>query len=169
MTSGDRRLDVVGVDDQQVSEGRQREDTHQDDSDMTSTSSSMDITVDDDDMQKLIELEQRLEDSGGGLDDSSRKEYVSLLRRCGMKEKLREVRYALNGSFPLDETMWLEWIQDESEALTTVEDVVRLEELLRSSHADFVSVSLWKEHLECVHMYCCRTHIKSLLGFGGLC
>lgn len=42
----------------------------------------------------------------------------------------------------------MEWIEDESEALETMEDVVRLEALLQKSHGDYMSVSLWKEHAE---------------------
>lgn len=113
------------------------------------SSSSMDLAVDDEDVQKLIDLEQRLEDSGH-LDIPTRKEYLATLRRCGMKEKLRDARYSLHAVFPLDESLWLEWVADESEALASADDVVKLDELFRMSHYDCVSVSLWKEHIECV-------------------
>ena len=113
------------------------------------TSSSMDLPMDDEDVQNLIKLEQRLEDSGQ-LDIQARKEYLETLRRCGMKEKLRDARYSLNAVFPLDEAMWLQWVQDESEALACAEDVVKLEALLQKSHMDCVSVSLWQEHIEYV-------------------
>lgn len=124
--------------------------TANDSSDFSDTSSSsMDVTMSDEDVQKLMELEQRLEESGQ-LDTLARKEYLETLRRCGMKEKLRDARYALNAVLPLNEAMWLEWVQDESEAVACAADVVKLEELLQKSHCDCVSVSLWKEHIECV-------------------
>ena len=111
------------------------------------SSSFMDIQMDVKDVQNLIELEQRLEDSGQ-LDMTARKEYLETLRRCGMNEKLKDARYTLEAAFPFDEAMWLEWLQDESEALVCADDVVKLEELFRKSHCDCVSVSLWKEHIE---------------------
>eukprot|EP00889_Picochlorum_renovo_P008700 jgi/Picre1/35730/NNA_003190.t1 len=50
--------------------------------------------------------------------------------------------------FPLSERMWLEWLEDESSTAATVEDVRSLERLLQESHGDYLSVSLWKEHLQ---------------------
>ena len=99
----------------------------------------------DEQMQTMMELQQALEKNGQDYDAHVR--YVALLRACGLREKLREARQAFHDAFPLTETMWLEWIEDESAALETVEDVERLEALLGESHEDYMSVSLWSEHI----------------------
>lgn len=102
------------------------------------------VAVTEEQMQALLELEQCLQNNPADYEAHVR--HVSLLRTCRLREKLREARTAFQQAYPLTENMWLEWIEDESEALETMEDVTRLEALLRKSHGDYMSVSLWEEH-----------------------
>lgn len=104
------------------------------------------MEVTEEQMQTLLELEQCVQNNPADYEAHVR--HVSLLRACRLREKLREARTAFHQAYPLTENMWLEWIEDESEALETMEDVVRLEALLQKSHGDYMSVSLWKEHAE---------------------
>ena len=104
------------------------------------------VEVTEEQMQTLLELEQCLQDNPA--DYNAHVRHVSLLRACRLREKLREARAAFQRAYPLTENMWLEWVEDESEALETMEDVARLETLLQKSHEDYLSVSLWKEHAE---------------------
>ena len=39
---------------------------------------------------------------------------ISLLRRAGLLEKLREAREAMNAIFPLSPLLWMQWAEDES-------------------------------------------------------
>ena len=39
---------------------------------------------------------------------------ISLLRRAGLLEKLREAREAMNAIFPLSPLLWMQWTEDES-------------------------------------------------------
>ena len=106
----------------------------------------MDIEVTAEQLESLQSLQSRLEQNGQDYD--AHVQYVTLLRACRLREKLREARVAFHEAYPLTEALWLEWIEDESEALETMEDVERLEALLGESHGDYLSVSLWKEHVE---------------------
>ena len=106
----------------------------------------MDIEVTAEQLESLQSLQSRLEQNGRDYD--AHVQYVTLLRACRLREKLREARVAFHEAYPLTEALWLEWIEDESEALETMEDVERLEALLGESHGDYLSVSLWKEHID---------------------
>ena len=104
------------------------------------------VEVTEEQMQTLMELERCLQNIPADYEAHVR--YVALLRTCRLREKLREARYAFQEVYPLTENMWLEWVEDESEALETMDDVVQLEALLWKSHDDYMSVSLWKEHIQ---------------------
>lgn len=122
--------------------------------DVHSTTSSSDddsmddIQIDDKDMKLLMDLEASLETNPNVYE--THVEFIAVLRRCKMMERLRDARQNMHQHFPLNERMWLEWLEDESSAAATVEDVRSLERLLQESHDDYLSVSLWKEHLQYV-------------------
>ncbi|KAI8109130.1 hypothetical protein M9435_005544 [Picochlorum sp. BPE23] len=120
--------------------------------DVHSTTSSSDddsmddIQIDDKDMKLLMDLEASLEANPHVYE--THVEFIAVLRRCKMMERLRDARRNMHQHFPLSERMWLEWLEDESSTAATVEDVRSLERLLQESHGDYLSVSLWKEHLQ---------------------
>lgn len=117
-------------------------------SDSDSDDSSMDLNIDENDMEQIMELESSLEKQPEQYDVHVK--YVSLLRRCGMKERLRDARHAMHELFPMSESMWLEWIHDEMERANEKEDLDKIEELFEKSHHDYLSVELWCQHIECV-------------------
>lgn len=110
-----------------------------------------DIQIDDKDMKLLMDLEALLESNPNAYE--SHVEFIAVLRRCNMMERLRDARRNMHEHFPMSERMWLEWLEDESRAAATVEDVRALERLLQESHGDYLSVSLWKEHIQCVSIF----------------
>lgn len=133
--------------------------SHQANADVHSTASSSDddsmddIQIDDKDMKLLMGLEAALESNPHVYE--THVEFIAVLRRCKMMERLRDARRNMHQHFPLSERMWLEWLEDESGTAATVEDVKSLEQLLQESHGDYLSVSLWKEHLQ--YVFSCTT------------
>jgi hypothetical protein len=116
------------------------------DANSSSDDDSVELSIDENDMALLMDLEQKLQANPQLYDTLV--EYISTLRRCRLMERLKDARYTMHDAFPMTEKMWLEWFEDESENVGSVEDVVKLEELMTQSHEDYISVSLWKEHIE---------------------
>lgn len=98
------------------------------------------------DINMISELEAMLEQNPALYD--AYVQFIDVLRRCKMKERLREVRRAMQARFPLSEALWLDWITDELDAITGEEDIPKLEALLEESHKDYLSIALWIQHLE---------------------
>ena len=66
------------------------------------------------DLAAVMALEQSLQTHPE--DYNLHAQYVALLRRCGVRARLREAREAQAARFPLTEHMWRDWIDDEVEA-----------------------------------------------------
>ena len=105
-----------------------------------------DVDISEADMNLIIELESRLEQKPDLYDVHV--QFIDVLRRCRMKERLREARRAMQARFPLSEALWLDWVTDELEDTTSEQDVARVMQLLEDAHQDYVSVSLWIQHIE---------------------
>ena len=66
------------------------------------------------DLAAVMALEQSLRTHPD--DYALRVQHVALLRRCGLRGRLREAREELAARFPLAEPLWREWLEDELEA-----------------------------------------------------
>ena len=123
---------------------------HGEDEDISSSSSDDSdydgVEVNEADMNLIIQLEAMMDQNPESYD--AYVQFIDVLRRCKMKERLREVRKAMQARFPLSESLWLDWILDELDSVTGEEDILKVEALLEESHKDYLSIALWIQHLE---------------------
>lgn len=75
-------------------------------------------------------------------------QYIELLRKCHLRERLRAARERMNGLFPLNEQQWLAWVGDEMDAAREAADVERIRGLHLRAVGDYLSVELWEGYLE---------------------
>jgi len=76
--------------------------------------------------------------------------YIEKLREMGNFEELKEARKNMKNIFPLSESLWLEWINDEKRVACTQEEKKNILNLYESSFKDYYSINIWKEYLEYV-------------------
>ena len=74
-------------------------------------------------------------------------QYVSVLRKCKLREKLRSARQSMQERYPLTESLWLEWLEDEVAALdqTKAADIL---ELFQIAVKDYLSVQIWAAYVK---------------------
>lgn len=74
-------------------------------------------------------------------------QYVSVLRKCKLREKLRSARQSMQERYPLTESLWLEWLEDEVAALdqTKAADIL---ELFQIAVKDYLSVQIWAAYIK---------------------
>jgi hypothetical protein len=65
-------------------------------------------------------------------------EKVKLLKKLGDKDAVRETRQKLSLLYPLSEKLWLEWIRDEINLMSTSEDRTRITELFERAVKDYL-------------------------------
>ena len=124
----------------------------------SSEDDSMDFEIDEEDLKNLMRLESSLEENPNQYDVHV--EYLALLRTCRMQERLKDARRSMHEIFPMQEDMWLEWIHDEIENADNAEDLARISELFDACHKDYLSVTLWVEHIGCAG------HVNKKIPFG---
>ncbi|KAL2609096.1 hypothetical protein R1flu_027669 [Riccia fluitans] len=73
---------------------------------------------------------------------------ISCLRKCGLLEKLRSTREAMNVHYPLTPALWREWAQDEARLVARQEDVGAVEALYERGVQEYQSVMLWLDYFE---------------------
>ena len=121
-----------------------------DDADDISSTGSEDsqglLEVSEADMNLIIQLESKLEENPSLYDAFV--QFIDVLRRCKMTERLREVRRGMHARFPLSESLWLDWITDELESIAGEEDIPKIEALLTEAQNDYLSIALWIQRLE---------------------
>ena len=127
-------------------EGKPQQGNDDDGLSSSSDSDMPDIDVSEEEMKTIIGLDTRLENNKYDYDAHTM--LIQVLRRCGMRERLREARNAMHAIFPMTETMWLEWIEDEVQKIEREEDVNRVMTLMKTSLGDYMSVSLWLQYFE---------------------
>ncbi|KAK9853378.1 hypothetical protein WJX84_010588 [Apatococcus fuscideae] len=101
-----------------------------------------DVQISEKDMTTLMALEQQLETSASSYD--THLQYIELLRRSKLTAKLRAARTAMQERFPLTETLWLEWLEDEVAAGT---DFADMQSLYKKATKDYLSVAIWESYL----------------------
>ncbi len=114
-----------------------------------------DVDVSEADMNLIIDLEERVEAAcaaGGAAAAGSYDSHATLvgvLRRCGVHERLAEARRAMAERFPLEERLWLEWLEDEAGgAGGAAAPRERLAALFEAAVGDYLSVPVWLRYLE---------------------
>ncbi|GFT14213.1 squamous cell carcinoma antigen recognized by T-cells 3 [Nephila pilipes] len=73
---------------------------------------------------------------------------ISLCRKLGDLDKLRDAREKMSEVFPLTPELWLDWIIDERKLTTTPAQEKELVLLFERALADYPSVSLWLEYVQ---------------------
>jgi squamous cell carcinoma antigen recognized by T-cells 3 len=71
-------------------------------------------------------------------------QYIAVLRKGKLKERLKAARRAMQERFPLTEQLWTEWLDDEVSGSSAAE----MTQLHEMSVGDYLSVPLWRRHLE---------------------
>lgn len=80
-------------------------------------------------------------------------EYITILRKCGLLEKLRSARETMSSLFPLSPGMWQEWAQDEARLVSSDEDAAAVENLYERGVQEYLSVQLWSDFFEFKRQY----------------
>ena len=75
-------------------------------------------------------------------------QYVNLLRKCNLREKLRIARESMQERYPLTEQLWLEWLHDEAVTASSVTEIEQAHQLFRKAVQDYLSVPIWKAYIE---------------------
>lgn len=71
-------------------------------------------------------------------------QYIALLRRANLKERLKTARRAMHQHFPMTEELWLEWVADEGPGA----ELPHMAQLYELAVADYLSVPVWRSYLE---------------------
>lgn len=74
-------------------------------------------------------------------------QYIDLLRKCKMTQRLKAARRAMQALFPLSEDIWLQWLADEQSAVKTPQHVQALQQVYDLAVQDYLSVSIWESYL----------------------
>jgi hypothetical protein len=73
---------------------------------------------------------------------------INTLRRCKLKARLSEARQRMQKLFPLNEQLWLDWINDSMASISTEADAEALKQLFQLATHDYVSVNIWESYLQ---------------------
>ncbi len=79
-------------------------------------------------------------------------QYIAVLRRCKMHERLRSARRAMHTRFPFSEALWLEWLEDELAGSRHAADQARIEALFDLAVQDYLSIPIWLRYLGCAFL-----------------
>jgi hypothetical protein len=75
-------------------------------------------------------------------------QYISLLRKWKMKARVKSARQAMYARFPLAETLWREWLDDEIDVATSPAGATEVEHLFQQAVQDYLSINLWAKYLQ---------------------
>lgn len=62
--------------------------------------------------------------------------------------RLRAARERFAGLFPLDEGLWLDWINDSMAAMASPDDAAYIQRLFQAAAGDYLSVTLLESQLQ---------------------
>eukprot|EP00241_Pyramimonas_parkeae_P019969 CAMPEP_0114318002 /NCGR_PEP_ID=MMETSP0059-20121206/24285_1 /TAXON_ID=36894 /ORGANISM="Pyramimonas parkeae, Strain CCMP726" /LENGTH=164 /DNA_ID=CAMNT_0001444533 /DNA_START=151 /DNA_END=641 /DNA_ORIENTATION=- len=122
---------------------------------LDSKSSESDSESDDDlgtetasreDLERLMSIESSLKQDVRQYDQHV--EYLSLLKQCKLRERLREAREAFSEEFPLSESLWKEWLADELSQVESEDDLERVAQLYEQAVGDYLSTSIWLDYFK---------------------
>ena len=75
-------------------------------------------------------------------------QYIRVLRKCKLREKLRAAREAMHKHYPMTEQLWLEWLQDEMISSESAASKKQIDQLFQKAVQDYLSVPIWKAYIE---------------------
>ncbi|KAL5970650.1 Squamou cell carcinoma antigen recognized by T-cell 3 [Taenia solium] len=120
--------------------------------DPTEPSSSSSSPSDDEEIEteaieaEVSELTRQLEENPYLYDAQVRR--ITLLRKAGELNRLREAREMMSKYFPLTPKLWLQWTEDEAFLLTEGDDREPIYQLFKRALADYQSVDVWLEYCQ---------------------
>lgn len=136
----------------------------------SSSESDEEIEVPPEDEQSIMALQTDLQQNP--LNYENHLQLIGLLRKYRLKETLRKARQDMHRQFPLSESLWLQWFEDELEQVKTEKDVANLEEMFKKAVQDYLSVAIWVEYLSFVRDYDVQVRGRTAAGlrtFRSLC
>ena len=74
-------------------------------------------------------------------------QYIALLKKCKMAQRLKAARRSMQQLFPLTEEIWLEWLSDEQSAVRGTADCQEVQKLYEQAVQDYLSVGIWQNYL----------------------
>lgn len=74
-------------------------------------------------------------------------QYIGVLRKCKLREKLKTAREAMNKHYPLTEQLWLEWLQDETSSADSAASKEQIDQLFQKAVQEYLSVPIWKAYI----------------------
>lgn len=75
-------------------------------------------------------------------------QYIGVLRKCKLRERLRTARESMHEHYPLTEQLWLEWLKDEIDSAGSAASKGHTEQLFQKAVQDYLSVPIWKAYME---------------------
>lgn len=118
-----------------------------DHSDGSSDSDSSDndaFELSEQDMAAMQSLEEALKANPYGYQNHV--QYITLLRKAKLRERLKAARRTMQEVFPLTEQLWVEWLDDEAPS-TSCAGMMKLFEL---AVGEYLSIAIWRKYLEYV-------------------
>ncbi|CAK8690689.1 unnamed protein product [Clavelina lepadiformis] len=73
---------------------------------------------------------------------------IALLRTCGEFEKLGNARRSMAKVFPLTQTLWLSWLEDEQKFAESEEEHEQIEEIFETAVKDYLCPEVWLEYAQ---------------------
>jgi hypothetical protein len=73
---------------------------------------------------------------------------INTLRHCKLKTRLSDARQRMQKLFPLNEQLWLDWINDSMANISSEADAEALKQLFLLATQDYVSVNIWESYLQ---------------------
>lgn len=73
---------------------------------------------------------------------------INTLKGCKLKARLSDARHRMQQLFPLNEQLWLDWINDTMANISSEEDAAALKQLFQLATQDYVSVNIWESYLQ---------------------
>lgn len=73
---------------------------------------------------------------------------IAALKQARLHVRLRAARERMQGLFPLDESMWLDWVNDSMASMADSGDVDYIKQLFQLAAQDYLSVTLLASHLQ---------------------
>ncbi|KAF6257164.1 hypothetical protein COO60DRAFT_1271527 [Scenedesmus sp. NREL 46B-D3] len=121
-------------------------DDNGDDGEDDSSSSDEEVEMDPADEKRIMNLEKQLKTNPSVYD--THVQLIQVLRKCKLRERLRQARQRMHDLFPFNENQWMDWINDEMAAISSQDDIERIKALFQLAVQDYISVPIWESYLE---------------------
>ncbi|KAJ9090555.1 Squamous cell carcinoma antigen recognized by T-cells 3 [Entomophthora muscae] len=78
----------------------------------------------------------------------SHSEIITLYRELGLYNELEQARFAMKAVFPLDQTLWLDWLNDEIQLASSLEEHKKTIALFDVAVEDYLAIPIWESYLD---------------------